>query len=74
MKMHPHLDGYASIPSPRYITGNLAGLTDLLFSYDIRYLIDEMEEMGQNNMAALTSFMQTGQNTEEYVFIALIHV
>ncbi|MGI0072792.1 MAG: ATP-binding protein [Nitrosotalea sp.] len=42
-----------------------AGLTDFLFSYDIRYLIiDEMEEMNQKDLAALFSFMQTGQLSE----------
>lgn len=42
-----------------------AGLTDFLFSYDIRYLIiDEMEEMSQKDLAALFSFMQTGQLSE----------
>ncbi|MGI0046585.1 MAG: hypothetical protein ACREBB_05285 [Nitrosotalea sp.] len=42
-----------------------AGLTDFLFSYDIRYLvIDEMEEMNQKDLAALFSFMQTSQLSE----------
>lgn len=42
-----------------------AGLTDLLFSYDVRYLvIDEIEEVSQSDMAALISFMETGQLSE----------
>jgi hypothetical protein len=42
-----------------------AGLNDILFNNEIRYLlIDEMEEMEDKDVAGLVSFMQTGRLSE----------
>lgn len=56
------------LPGAFFIDGanvTKAGLTDMMFNQEIRYLeIDEMEEMSDNDVAGLISFMQTGRLSE----------
>lgn len=57
-----------ALPGAFFIDGaNLtkAGLNELLFNHEIRYLeIDEIEEVAARDQAALISFMQTGRLSE----------